>query len=223
MKKDSRRVKPVSRNRSEFLDSLRRKRETRDPAKKFLIVCEDSKSSKFYFEALKKHFGFVATKVVVQGSIDGRTQPNQIVDRAIKLKSDVEDSGGDCYDEVWCVIDGDSGKDKIRPARAKAKSNNIQLAISTPCFEYWLLLHFEASAIYAEICEKQKSMLKKYLPDYDKGSRDFSMILPKVQDASLRAEKYRKIRLADKPEDHNPCSEIYLLTNSLFDFFKNFK
>ena len=40
------------------------------------------------------------------------------------------------------MIDGDYGS-KIHNARARANKNGVELAISTMCFEYWVLLHFE--------------------------------------------------------------------------------
>ena len=54
-------------------------------------------------------------------------------------------------DEIWCVLDHDERDVEIDDFRSwlgqqpneKARSTEIRAAISTPCFEYWLLLHFE--------------------------------------------------------------------------------
>ena len=54
-------------------------------------------------------------------------------------------------DEIWCVLDHDERDVEIEDFRSwlgrqpneKARSTEVRAAISTPCFEYWLLLHFE--------------------------------------------------------------------------------
>lgn len=187
-------------------------------AERFLIVCEDNKSAPNYFEAMRKHFSLSATCIKVAGS-GGKSQPIQVVERAVDLKERATepDSGTEPFDHVWCVIDGDYG-DKINNARAKAKANKVALAISTPCFEYWILLHFEESATPAAKCEVVVHLLKKrHLPKYEKGTYDFEPIVPRVADARARAERLRKpgIKRGDPPEKQNPCSEVYELVNAI--------
>jgi len=45
------------------------------------------------------------------------------------------------YNSVWCVFDVDDHP-RVADARQMAADNGIELAISNPCFELWLLLHF---------------------------------------------------------------------------------
>ena len=45
------------------------------------------------------------------------------------------------FDEVWCVHDVDDHP-RLDEARIMARDNDISLAVSNPCFELWLLLHF---------------------------------------------------------------------------------
>lgn len=162
--------KPLSKKTLTLLDQLRRKRGIRELKKRFLIVCEDGKSAPNYFEALKKHFNLSATSIQVVGS-GGSTQPIQVVTKAIEFKKNAANaqSGTEPFDQVWCVIDGDYGN-KITNARTKAKDNNVELAISTKCFEYWLLLHYEESDTSTMDCDGLVSSLKKkHVPDYQKG------------------------------------------------------
>jgi hypothetical protein len=51
-------------------------------------------------------------------------------------------------DEVWCVFDVDEHP-KLAEARDQANANGIQLAVSNPCFELWLLLHFQEHRAHA--------------------------------------------------------------------------
>lgn len=209
--------KPLSKATKALLESLQRKSGIRDLAKRFLIVCEDDKSAPHYFEALKKHLKLSATSVKVSGS-GGHTQPEQVVDTAISLRDMANASESTVpFEEVWCVIDGDYGK-KILSARTKATASNIKLAVSTMCFEYWILLHFEQNDKSTLDCDGLVSGLReKHIPDYDKGSCDFSEIVCNFQDASDRAEELRKTRrsLGELPEDQNPCSEVYLLVKAI--------
>ena len=219
MSKGKKPKKPISKKTQSLLKDLQRKYGVRDLAKRFLIVCEDDKSAPNYFQALKKHFNLSATSIVVVGS-DGHSQPIQVVKRAIQLKLNAAKagSGTEPFDQVWCVIDGDYGI-KIHNARASATAKGIDLAISTPCFEYWVLLHFEESATPAIDCDAVIHTLKKkkYLANYDKGKCDFSQIVVNVHEACKRAAKLRKpeLLLATLPEDQNPCSEVYKLVDAI--------
>ena len=115
------------------------------------------------------------------------------------------------------MIDGDYGA-KISNARDKAKTKGVELAISTKCFEYWVLLHFEESATPTIDCDTVVSSLrKKHIPSYQKGSCDFRTIGKHVHVARKRAEKLRKpgIDRGEHPEDQDPCTEVYKLINTI--------
>jgi hypothetical protein len=210
--------KPLSKATLALLDQLKRKRGIRELKKRFLIVCEDGKSAPNYFEALKKHYNLSATSVRVVGS-GGSTQPIQVVTRAIELKKNAEDteSGTLPFNQVWCVIDGDYGN-KIVNARAKARANKVELAISTKCFEYWLLLHYEENDSSTMDCDALVSLLRdQHIPGYEKGICEFHDIVTRVEDAVVRAEKLRRpgIRRGESPENQNPCSEVYKLIKAM--------
>ena len=218
MSKGKQQKKPLSKATVALLEQLKRLSGVRDLPKRFLIVCEDGKSAPNYFQALKKHFKLSATSIQVVGSA-GHTQPIQVVARAVALKDNAADpeSGTEPFDEVWCVIDGDYGA-KINNARGKATAKGVELAISTKCFEYWVLLHFEESATPTIDCDTVVSSLrKKHLPKYQKGSCDFRTIVEHVLDAGKRAEKLRKpgIDRGELPENQDPCTEVYKLIKAI--------
>lgn len=210
--------RPLSKKTLALLDQLKRKRGIRELKRRFLIVCEDGKSAPNYFEALKKHYNLSATSIRVVGS-GGSTQPIQVVERAVELKTNAEnaESGTVPFDQVWCVIDGDYGN-KIINARAKAIANNVELAISTKCFEYWLLLHYEENDTSTTNCDGLVSALRqKHIPAYQKGKCEFHDIVTRVENAVARAEQLRKpgIKRGDPPENQNPCSEVYKLIKAI--------
>lgn len=220
MNKDKTSKKPISKKLALRLEELQRRRGVRDLAKRFLIVCEDNKCGPHYFECLRKHFKLSATSIYVVGS-GGRTQPLQIVEKAVELKTEAESdaSGTEPFGDVWCVIDGDYGK-KIPTARSKAEASNVNLAISTKCFEYWILLHFQEYDKPTVDCDGLVKELKRKsrIPDYEKGKCDFSTIVVRAHDASARAKRLRMpgIRRGELPEDQNPCGEVYKLIDAIF-------
>jgi hypothetical protein len=190
-------VKPPSQHRRTLLEQLKRKRNEKDLKQRFLIVCEDNKSAPNYFRVLKKHFNLSATSIEAVGS-DGHSQPIQVVEKAIHLKENAlkVSSGTTPFDQVWCVIDGDYGN-KIPNARAKAKAKKVFLAVSTMCFEYWILLHVEEYDAASLSCEALIKVLKRKaeFKKYEKGSFDFSKIIDKVHEGvvSLRHRFTRQV------------------------------
>jgi hypothetical protein len=218
MSKGKKPKKPLSKKTNALHEQLQRRRGIRELAKRFLIVCEDDKSAPNYFNALKKHFSLSAASIQVAGS-GGHSQPIQVVKQAVELKerAAVKDSGTEPFDQVWCVIDGDYG-DKITNARTKATAKRVELAVSTKCFEYWVLLHFEENDTSTMDCDGLvRSLKQKHLPRYQKGKCDFRNIVERVRDACQRAERLRRPGIArgDAPEDQNPCSEVYKLVNAI--------
>ncbi|MHB1560820.1 MAG: RloB family protein [Isosphaeraceae bacterium] len=220
MSKGRKPKKPISNATQALLASLQRRKGVKELEKRFLIVCEDTKSAIAYFKALKKHLKLTATSVIVAHS-DNRTQPIQVVEEAFARKKEAASrrSGTEPFDHVWCVIDGDYG-DKIPPARAKAKARRIELAISTMCFEYWVLLHFEKCDQSTINCDGVVDNLRsRHLPNYEKGNCDFRQIVKAVEIACKRAETLRKpgIERGELPEAQNPCSELYRLINLILE------
>ena len=214
--------RPLSNKVVTLNDQLARQSGVRNLEKRFLIVCEDEKSAPDYFRALKKHFKLSAASIEVVGS-GSHSQPIQVVEQAIEIKNRAKGrhSGTLPFEEVWCVIDGDYGA-KIHNARAKAKANHIELAISTKCFEYWVLLHFEEIDTSTNDCNSlvhslNRELEKKSFPRYQKGNCDFRTIVLNVLNACERAERLRKPGLArnELPENQNPCTEIYRLINAI--------
>jgi hypothetical protein len=115
-------------------------------SKRLLIVCEDGKSSKFYFEAfkrdekLKRDLASVSIEVV--HPIDH--SPIGLVIEA-KIKAQKAKSDRNPYNEIWIVLDRDHHAN-IDKAFNFAYANKYNIALSVICFEYWVLLHFEKTS-----------------------------------------------------------------------------
>ena len=212
--------RPISKKTGYLLAQLARKQNVRELSKRYLVVCEDDKSAPRYFETLKSYYRLDATKIQINGS-KGHTQPLQVVKRAIATKEAAKrrGSGTTPFDEVWCLIDGDYGPE-IANARSSATAQDVQLAVSTKCFEYWILLHCRRAATPTADCDAMVSLLraKGGIPGYTKGGCDYLSIMADVGDACDRAKQLREAGVSNGlllPEDHNPCTEVYKLVNRL--------
>lgn len=117
----------------------------------------------------------------------------------------------DGYDEVWCVFDVDEFPD-VTAAVEVARRANIHLAISNPCFEFWLLLHFEQCVAplprFADVAPR----LKHHVDDYDKSALNFGLFVDGVGDAVERAEQ-----IEPTGEDHrvNPSTGVWRLVRRI--------
>lgn len=144
-----------------------------------LIVCGGEKTEPAYFDGLKREFRNGAVSVKVISKV---TAPAQLVHHARKLW----DRDRDGYDEVWCVVDVDEFD--IDAAVRAAKDAGIRLAVSNPCFEFWLLLHFEHCTAHLPAYRDVHHRLRKHLPSYDKTTLDFAPLVAGVPDAVERAK-----------------------------------
>lgn len=116
------------------------------------------------------------------------------------------------FDEFWCVFDADVAKEKLPRAIERALRNGIKLAISNPCFELWLLLHFEERPRGGTRDLKRK--MKGLIPDYDSRA-DFSSIYDCVADAVFRAKKLdAEAKRAGKP-GRNSTTGVYRLIETI--------
>jgi hypothetical protein len=70
--------------------------------------------------------------------------PKRVVAEAIRRKREdaARNLREDRYSQVWCVFDVDT-HETLQAAVIEARRNSIRIAVSNPCFEIWLLWHFE--------------------------------------------------------------------------------
>lgn len=123
--------------------ALQRQRHERAQNKRYLIVCEGTKTEPHYFRELLDDLR-VRPQVVRIAPNDG-VSPDRVVAHALALYVD-DATSGDAYDTVFCVFDRDrhttfdAAVQRTKDLSAAAKP--LIAITSTPCFEVWLLLHF---------------------------------------------------------------------------------
>lgn len=72
----------------------------------------------------------------------------------------------DHFEEVWCVFDIDEHP-KIADAKRQALGHRIGLVVSNPCFDLWILLHYQDLRQDTHR-HKVQSACRKYIPGYEK-------------------------------------------------------
>lgn len=115
-------------------------------SKRLLIVCEDVKSSKIYFESFKKDErlkrDLASVRIEVVHPKD--YSPVGLVSAA-KAKKAKARRERNTYNEIWIVLDKDYHAN-IDKAFNMAYANKFRIALSAICFEVWVLLHFEKTS-----------------------------------------------------------------------------
>lgn len=129
--------------------------------------------------------------------------------REATAKAAAEKDDNLAYDSVWCVFDVDDHP-ALGEASVMARDNDIRLAISNPCVELWLLLHFsENPGMQHRDTIRQK--LKEHVPEYDKhvGYATYSV---GYSQAVTRARRMDDDARAAQEPHRNPTTGVYELT-----------
>lgn len=195
-------------------DALRRHGPRREPLPRILIVCEGKCTEKEYFE----HVGHVERIPTV---VKGGYKPKKLVEVALELKRVATDAAKRDpnlrYDEVWCVFDVDDHP-AIGEAKRQAQANGISVGISNPCFELWLLLHFQDQRRHIERDKAQRAC-KKHLPGYEKHP-PCEKLLALYNDAARRAAELDKWHELNGKAGANPSTGVYKLVEKIRSFRK---
>ncbi|WP_405112878.1 RloB family protein [Micromonospora sp. NBC_01405] len=156
-----------------------------------MLIATNGKSTEVdYFDGLKQE-PWVRSRVVV---VLERGSPVDLVRGAARRRQ------RDDFDEAWAVCDVDHYL--TTPATREAVAADVKLAWSNPCFEVWLLLHYENCTRYVENAKKARDLLRKHDPDWDKTALNFDRFRNRIEDALRRADRL------DPPPKSNPSTSV---------------
>lgn len=210
---------------------LVRKQAVRDSYHKVLIVCEGSKTEPNYLKELINHYKLSTANVIIDG--DCGSDPVSVVNRAEQRFRELgRQKGIDDYDRIFCVFDKDDHEEhgqKFSQALSQIKQKtfknvNFSAITSNPCFEVWVILHYEpltrpmTASGNNTAAQEVARYLKKYIPEYEKGRKDLYSI---IGDETERAINYSK-RLSRENADSdsaNPSTQMH----ELIEYLQNLK
>ena len=190
-----------------------RRQPFRDPKPTILIVCEGSITEPEYFDGFwhSCHNPRVRVHVPKDHGV-----PKTLVGIAKDLKNDAlkqaKEQGDDnlAFDAVWCVHDVDDHP-HLHEAREMADANGVELAISNPSFELWLLLHFRDSP-GMQHRDALGPMIKQFDPGYDKHVI-YSKYSAGYEVAVERARRLDQAAEERNETEGNPTTGVYKLTS----------
>lgn len=200
---------------------LKRRKPSIEPLKRILIICEGQKTEPSYFNGLRVS---ERARTVYLEIDDTGGVPKTLVERAADIKKSLRRSArksGDSnsqYDEVWCVFDVDEHPN-LHDALQQAKANDIKLAVSNPCFELWLVLHFQEQRASIERHSVQR-MWREHMPSYVK-TVDFGAIAAFVGAAIQRAEDLDKWQADRGNSGANPSTSVHKLVQVIRENSRN--
>lgn len=167
------------------LPLVRESRSKRD-TRLIIIATEGSETEKQYFDNM---FRSSRCKIIVIPSTDGKSAPNHVFSN-IEIYKDENREDLEATDEFWLVFDYDRwGTRKIVKIAKEAAKKGYRLAISNPCFEYWLYLHYDYITGALIESTEMESMLREKLGGYNKSKFPTDMFKGRVKDAIRRADK----------------------------------
>ncbi|HEX03856.1 MAG TPA: RloB domain-containing protein [Bacteroidetes bacterium] len=204
---------------------LARRKSSRAPYDRVLIVCEGGKTEPNYLRELIDCLKLSSANVEVDG--DSGSSPIGVVEHA-KRRYRVESDEGDEFDRVFCVFDRDTHTTYTAAMNASERfrpSGVFQTIPSVPCFEYWLLLHFVYStqpydsAGGRSACDRVIGELRNYMPGYTKRRKG---IFREVMSQSNQAVVFSKraLREAENAGTDNPTTRMHELVEYLHQLRK---
>lgn len=192
-------------------------------SKRLLIVCEDEKSSKLYFESfkrdekLKRQLSSVEIEVVHPKDHSPVGLVNAAKEKKRKALRDRNP-----YSEVWIVLDKD-GHANLDQALTTARDNNLNVALSVVCFEYWILLHFEKKKKHFTKCDDIISYIKReHFNEYEKSRNTYSSLKDKVKIAIehakwLMTQNQNDLDRGIKFYDLSVYTDVHILVQKLIE------
>jgi hypothetical protein len=197
--------------RRRLAKSLKRTAETRPELRTIVVFTEGKKAEPEYLTALQK-LPHIAHDVSLNLEIQPEHGvPLTLVQSAVRRNEDQE------IDECWCIFDVEwpQHHPNLQDAVSLAHEKGINLAISNPCFELWLILHHEEYCKFATT-RFLKSACKAKSGQKD-GSIDPSSYMPLRWNAASRARKLDKMHEQNGTRfpQNNPSTGMHLFLQSL--------
>lgn len=172
------------------------------------LFCEGKKTERNYFEGLR-----ITERINNLTVIDSkRTDIQGLLKESIKFKNDRARKD----DQIYCIFDRNgNSKRELKAAIGLAKKHKINLIFSNPCFEYWILCHYEKYGKPIEYAEL-KSRLDKYLGNYNKADKGiYYRLRSKYENAMKNVEAVNGTHLKKISKKSNPSTSVGSLVKLL--------
>lgn len=132
-----------------------------------VIASEDRYAVRQYFDFFKS----TRIQFKVLETQDCRSSPTHVLDRIDAYKKEFQIGEGDSF---WIVVDCDHWIEpnhvrNLRQVLSECRRKDVEFALSNPCFELWLLLHFSEFPAEDQLsCDEVAVRLRAAAGMYDK-------------------------------------------------------
>ena len=198
----------------------------------FLIVCEDEKTEKYYFDTFKNFF---PAETLFLRTVGTGKSSKGVVEQSVIERNGLYEESNKKIDEVWAVFDKDDAdktkgnKQRFIEAFEIANKEQINVAYSNEVFELWLLLHFSdvssempipRADIYTNLEKNIKRIPKHNSFAYKHGNKDIIdivLISGNENQAIVRADRlnFEHKSKKNQPIDANPNTRVNVLVKKL--------
>ncbi|MFF6993736.1 RloB family protein [Streptomyces sp. NPDC008313] len=194
--------KPDGRKTPRRESTLRRRPAHREPCVPVLVVCGARNTEPAYLRGLLASVDNRAVSVKIKVCDQ---DPVSVVRHTVTER----DRADGHYHQAWCVLDVDEFA-HLEEALRLAETEDVQVALSNPCFELWLLLHHREHTASVAGYQQAKRHLVTHHPAYSKVARefDFGRYREGWRDAVERA---RKLARQGEEAKTNPSSGMWRL------------
>lgn len=198
-------MKRPSRSRSHQLSQKR-------PLSRIIRVLTEGKVTEpGYLRILERN----AINVKIEIDLKDTGVPLTLVQRAreyqrLKKKKDPD------FDEIWCVFDVDQHPN-LESAIHEARGSNINIAISNPCFELWLVLHYQDQTSHINRQDIQKIAKRLGILKGKHLSEDATNIVREnYEEAKSRAQRLERTHIGNGSKGwENPSSQMWKFVDRL--------
>src|SRR6266700_643775 len=177
----------------------------------FIVACDDTYAPKQYFA----FFRIQRVQVHVVPTEDGTSAAQHVLERLQSIEHDEDD-------QLWMLLDTDhytegSHLKNFVDAITKAQQQGVNVALSKPCFELWLLLHHEDESAVGLLASARniEAALRAKLGEYNKTKlKREHYPLHSVSEACARAERLDNSATGGEIPSSN-TSRVYLLWKAI--------
>jgi hypothetical protein len=221
----TRRAKTKEQRSKSDKSSVQRKGETLDQRKLVILACEGEKTEVNYFrsvfEELKQKKQLASGSCVI--AKHSHTNPTGVLSDLLNHKTEFGGTYKD-FQHRWIVIDRDPERtnggghtvEDFQSAINQSSKHKVNVAWSNPCFELWILLHYdlrESSIDRDDFSSKLRDRLGR---EYSKNDTEIFNTIRSRLDVALRNSRTLYDRSKGKqPHENNPCTTIFQLIESV--------
>ena len=178
-----------------------------------VIASEDTYAVKVYFSRFRTR----QVQFRVLSTEDGKSSPKDVVDRLNEFKKEFQTLDGD---QFWYCGDLDHWAQSghianFTEALRLCRQADYHIAISNPCFELWLLLHFaDLDASHSAKGADVEAQLSANANGYSKRIGCMAAISPEMVHDAIRRSKALDVTPADVIPQV-PTTRVYLIVEEL--------